>query len=157
VRDLPWQAELAGDGDVAVFRALAAQLGLADRITFPGWVGQGEVSRKLAAADVFVLPSYNENLPMSVLEALAHGVPVITTPVGAIPEAVTDGCEGYLVPPGNQEQLADRLARLIRDGELRRNMATEARKTFVRAFGIHGCSAKFLQIYQRLSKNFIHS
>ena len=156
VRGLPWQAELAGDGDISTFRQLAETLGIADRISFPGWVGREDVSRKLMAADIFVLPSYNENLPIAVLEALAHGVPVVTTPVGAIPEAVTDGQEGYLVPPGDRDQLAVRLALLIQNGEQRQKMATAARKTFVRAFEIQVCSAKFLQVYQRLSKNFIH-
>jgi glycosyltransferase involved in cell wall biosynthesis len=154
LRSLAWEAELAGDGDVMRFQQQAADLGIADRVCFPGWVGQQEVSRRLAVADVFVLPSYNENLPMAVLEALAHGVPVVTTPVGAIPEVIQDGHEGFLVAPGNTAQLAARLATLIQNGDLRWHMATAARETYARAFAIAGCSEKFLQVYQRLSKNF---
>jgi glycosyltransferase involved in cell wall biosynthesis len=155
VRDLPWQAEIAGDGDIETFRTLAAALGLAGQVQFPGWVGQADVSAKLAAADLFVLPSYNENLPIAVLEALAHGVPVISTPVGAIPEVVTNGQEGCLVPPGDRMRLAACLADLIQNGEKRVAMSIHARKTFARAFDIRVCSAKFINVYQRLSKKFI--
>jgi glycosyltransferase involved in cell wall biosynthesis len=154
LRETHWQAELAGDGDIATFQALAAELGIAERVSFPGWVSQTDVSRKLAAADVFVLPSYNENLPIAVLEALAHGVPVLSTPVGAIPEAVTDGHEGFLVPPGDRATLAARLLTLIENGQLRQQMAAHARATFAERFDIRAGATKFLHCYQRLSKNF---
>jgi glycosyltransferase involved in cell wall biosynthesis len=73
-------------------------------------------------ADVFVLPTYAEGTPISMLEAMAAGLPVVSTPVGGIPDVMEDGVEGYIVEPGDVEALADRLARLINDSEQRRRM-----------------------------------
>ncbi len=70
-------------------------------------------------ADIFVLPTYAEGLPVSVIEAMAAGLPVITTPVGGIPELVTDGVEGFLVRPGDVDALAARIAQLAGDEHLR--------------------------------------
>jgi len=73
-------------------------------------------------ADVFVLPTYAEGTPISMLEAMAAGLPVISTPVGGIPDVVEDGVEGFIVKPGDVEALANRLAQLINDPERRRRM-----------------------------------
>lgn len=73
-------------------------------------------------ADIFVLPTYAEGTPISMLEAMAAGLPVVSTPVGGIPDVVEDGVEGYIVEPGDVEALADRLARLINDPERRCRM-----------------------------------
>ncbi len=78
-------------------------------------------------ADIFVLPTYAEGLPIAVLEALAAGLPVISTPVGGIPELIEDGVEGYLVAPGDVEALANRLAQLIQDADERQRMGARAR------------------------------
>jgi glycosyltransferase involved in cell wall biosynthesis len=77
-------------------------------------------------ADVFVLPTYAEGTPISMLEAMAAGLPVVSTPVGGIPDVVEDGVEGYIVEPGDVEALADRLVRLINDPERRRAMGQSA-------------------------------
>jgi len=73
-------------------------------------------------ADIFVLPSYNEGLPMSILEAGSFGLPVISTPVGGIPEVIEDGVNGYLIEPGDIEALKDRLLLLANGPELREKM-----------------------------------
>jgi glycosyltransferase involved in cell wall biosynthesis len=78
-------------------------------------------------ADLFVLPTYAECLPISMLEAMAAGLPVISTTVGGIPDLIEDGVEGYLVAPGDVEALADRIARLIKDPTERRRMGERAR------------------------------
>ncbi|MCI0393141.1 MAG: glycosyltransferase [Acidobacteria bacterium] len=77
-------------------------------------------------ADVFVLPTYAEGTPISMLEAMAAGLPVISTPVGGIPDVVEEGVEGYIVEPGDVEALADRIVRLINDPERRRRMGRRA-------------------------------
>ena len=77
-------------------------------------------------ADIFVLPTYAEGTPISMLEAMAAGLPVVSTPVGGIPDVVEDGVEGYIVEPGDVEALADRLVRLINDPERRRAMGQSA-------------------------------
>lgn len=107
---------LAGNGEVeALQKATEGEA----RITVRPWVDAGERDRLLAESDVFVLPSYAEGVPMSLLESMAAGLPCITTPVGGIPDLITHGVEGLLVPPGDIEQLTLAMARLITDENLR--------------------------------------
>src|SRR5436305_1918660 len=83
---LPWRATLAGDGDLARYRAAAAEAGIAARIDFPGWLDRAGTERLLREADVLVLPSYDEGMAMSVLEGLAYALRVVCTAVGALAE-----------------------------------------------------------------------
>lgn len=123
-----WTATLAGDGPIAETQQLVRQLGLHGRVRVPGWVGTAERTSLLQASDMLVLPSYAENLPMVILEAFAHGVPVISTPVGAIPEVVVPERNGLLVKPGDVEGLASAIERLLNDASLRQRMADAARR-----------------------------
>ena len=125
--DSGWRAVLAGDGEVAETRTLVHNLGLADRVDVPGWVGPDKVEQILQETDIFVLPSLAENLPMSIIEAFAHGIPVISTPVGSVPEMIEDGRTGLIVPVGDSTALADALHRLIKDTELRQALGRNAR------------------------------
>ncbi|OBB22192.1 glycosyl transferase [Mycolicibacterium peregrinum] len=119
---------LAGDGDVEQVRALVSAQHLAEVIEVAGWVEPPARDELLSHADIFVLPSYDEGLPMAVLEAMAHGAVPLTTPVGGIPEAITDGVDGLLVPPGEPALLAEALRRLTEDDELRTRLAEAARR-----------------------------
>jgi len=116
---------LAGDGDVAALRDLAAPLGAS--VTIHSWVDEPQRDRLLAESDVFVLPSHAEGVPMSVLEAMAWGLPVITTPVGGIPDVVSHEVEGLVVSPGKIEEIADAMSRMIRDEPARERFAQAAR------------------------------
>jgi glycosyltransferase involved in cell wall biosynthesis len=107
---------MAGNGEVEQLRSLAAG---ESRITILPWVEPAERDRLLAESDVFVLPSYAEGVPMSLLESMASGLPCITTPVGGIPDVITEGVEGLLVPPGDVNRLSAAMARLITDDSLR--------------------------------------
>ncbi|MCD8237561.1 MAG: glycosyltransferase [Prevotellaceae bacterium] len=78
---------------------------LEDVAEFEGWVNGEKKTRCLEWANVFVLPSYNEGLPISILEAMSYGMPIISTPVGGIPEVVKTGKNGFLVKPGNKEEI----------------------------------------------------
>jgi len=88
----------------------------------------------LRKASAYVLPSYNEGLPMSILEAMAAGLPVISTPIGGIPEAITDNVEGLLVQPGDVEALAQALRRILRDPIFARTMGAAARNKVASQF-----------------------
>lgn len=118
---------LAGDGDVERSRALAGQLGLDANVALLGWVGGEQKAHLLARAALYVLPSHAEGLPMSVLEAMSSGLAVLATPVGGIPEAVSDGVEGCLVPAGDIGALSVALERLLSDAPLRRRMGAAGR------------------------------
>ena len=126
MRDADWELICAGDGEVSKYKAMAGQLGLEPRVRFLGWVDEDEAQALLAGSDLLVLPSLNEGLPMSIIEAMAHGLPVIATPVGGIPELVTSGKTGLLVPPAEPDTLAEALRHLIEDPQSRRRMGANA-------------------------------
>lgn len=121
-----WRATIAGDGEVEAARAKAAELGIADRATLPGWVGPDDVASLIASADILVLPSFAENLPISVIEGMAAGLAVIATPVGAVEDIVIHEQTGLLVRPGDIPALAEALGRLIQDPELRARLGAAA-------------------------------
>lgn len=104
----------------------AETLGVSDRVRFLGAGTRDEVLRLFRAADAVLVTSAWENLPHTVLEALAVGTPVIATAVGGIPEVVVDGANGLLVPPHDADAIAAAVERLIRDDELRRSLAAAA-------------------------------
>ncbi|MEA5601264.1 glycosyltransferase family 4 protein [Nostoc sp. UHCC 0252] len=118
---------IAGDGDVEKARSLIQSLNLVDYITIFDWVNQEKRDELLAKADVFVLPSYNEGLPMALLEAMSWGLAVITTKVGGIPEVVTQDHNGLLINPGEIQQLSEAMQSLIADKNLRMLLGNNAR------------------------------
>ncbi len=122
-----WSAILAGDGDVETTRRDIVSLELEDRIGVPGWVGPDGAARLLASSDILVLPSFDENLPMSVIEAMANGLAVVATPVGAVEDIIIHDETGLLVQPGDAEGLAASLKRLILDPALRGRLGLRAR------------------------------
>jgi glycosyltransferase involved in cell wall biosynthesis len=93
-----------------------------------GFVPHDELQRLYARAAVVVLPSHREGLPVSIVEAMAHGRPVVASAVGGIPELVRDGETGFLVPPGDVQALRGALERLLADPVLRRRMGRAARR-----------------------------
>ena len=133
---LEWRATLAGDGEIERFRAEASRRGLTARIEFPGWVGQTEAASILASGDIFVLPSYNEGLPVAVLEALAHGIATVATPVGSLAEFLTDRDQVLFVPPGDVDALTGALERLVVSADTRRVLGANGRLVFRRHFDI---------------------
>jgi glycosyltransferase involved in cell wall biosynthesis len=142
-----WRATLAGDGPIDEFRRLAEDLGIVERVNFPGWLDQIGVSRLCAEADVLVLPSYAEGLAMSVLEGLSHGLAVITTPVGAHSEVIEPEVSGILVPPGDIAALEDALVRVIENESLRGRLARGARKRFLEAFEVRRYATRLEQLH----------
>jgi glycosyltransferase involved in cell wall biosynthesis len=119
----------AGDGDLKSVARYAERLDIADAVSLPGWIGPADKQLLLERAAVLVLPSYAEGLPMSLLEAMAAGVPVVATSVGGIPDLVVDGVNGFLFAPGDTAALARLLRALVLDPELGRRAASAARET----------------------------
>jgi glycosyltransferase involved in cell wall biosynthesis len=119
---------MAGDGAVDEACALAEQLGLASQVEIRGWIAGAEKEAWMRQTNVFILPSRNEGLPMAMLEAMAWGKALIVSPVGGIPEFVTDGVEGFLVPPDDIDAIADAIRKLAENPELRMQMGMAARK-----------------------------
>jgi len=118
---------LAGDGEVEAARALAVELNVQSQVQLLGWVDELQRDKLLSEADIFTLPSHYEGLPMSILEAMAAGLPILSTRIGGIPDVVTDSQNGYLVNAGDIEQLCDRLKILIEDVDKRIEFGHRAR------------------------------
>jgi glycosyltransferase involved in cell wall biosynthesis len=131
-----WEATIAGNGDVAGHVVFAGKCGVAKHINFPGWLDRDGVDKLLGRTDIFVLPSFAENLPMAIIEAFAHGVPVISTPVGSIPDVVEPGVTGLLTPAGDVDALTKALRQLLDAPDLRVSMGQAARRVHAERFEI---------------------
>jgi len=131
-----WQLLVIGDGPRrAHLEGRVATLGLAQDVRFTG--NQDDVPAWFACADITTLPSYgDEGVPQSLMQAAACGLPAVTTPIGAIPEAVVDGETGLLVPPRSPPALAAALERLMTDPQLRARMGAAAHAYAQANFGI---------------------
>ncbi len=149
-RGIGFAAILGGNGEGAQAQAHVAGQGLADAVSFPGWVDEHGVARLLGEADIFVLPSRAENQPVSILEAMARAVPVVSTTVGAIPEQVVAGETGLLVPPGEAMPLADALQRLIEAPALRKDMGEAGLRRFEAEFSVATSAERFAALYRSL-------
>lgn len=143
---------LAGNGEVAQLRERAASLGVQDVVEIRGWVDPAQRDILLASANAFVLPSHTEGLPMSLLEAMAWGLPPICTPVGSIPEYVIDGANGILVPPTDVSQLAAAIEKLVARDEQRKYMGRLARAT-VEPLCVKQYSSRMCAVYRSLANN----
>ena len=142
---------VAGSGsEEARLRRYAQALGIAPRVCFVGPVFGNDKVKLLFGADVMVLPSYSEGLPYALLESMAAGVPVIATPVGAIPDVVSDGIHGYLVPPRDGKAIAEALAMLAGDREKIAWMSRACRRRVRAAFSIERLAQEFSYHYGRL-------
>jgi glycosyltransferase involved in cell wall biosynthesis len=117
-----------------------------ERVRFLGY--QTDPAPTLARAGIFVLSSRSEGFPRSVLEAMRAGLPVVATNVGGVPEAVVNGVNGLLVPPGDPGALAASLERLLDDGELRKRMGAEARRTYQNRFGFDRMAEETVEVYR---------
>jgi glycosyltransferase involved in cell wall biosynthesis len=127
---------IVGDGpQEAALRAQVSESGLASRVIFAG--RQYDVVPWLNALDIFVLPSTAiEGAPQALMQAMACGIPVVTTPVGAIPELVRDGETGLFVPPGDVQALADAISRLAEDNGMAKRLAAAGRRHAEERFAI---------------------
>jgi glycosyltransferase involved in cell wall biosynthesis len=132
---------IAGEGpDWARLQRLAHELGVGDRITFLGPLMESEVRTEYGRATAFALPCQvlpngdRDGLPNVLLEAMAHGLPVVSTTLAGVREAVTDGETGLLVSPRDEVGLAETLERLFSDGALRARLGARARQRVAERF-----------------------
>lgn len=141
-----------GDGEIEKNRRLAEELGIADRCEFCGWVTGKEREALFARAAVYCLPSKNEGLPMSVLEAMARGIPTVATAVGGVPQVIEDGVSGFLIDVDDVGGLSEELISLLDSAELRADVGRDARNQIISRFGIDRSVARIEEIYDALSR-----
>jgi glycosyltransferase involved in cell wall biosynthesis len=137
----------AGDGDLDAVARRAGELGMREAVHLTGWIGDVKKAELLASAAVFVLPSYAEGSPISLLEAMAAGVPPVASAVGGIPDLIAEGANGFLVQPGDRQTLATRLSALLLDPSLRERLGAAAADTVRERFDIDRVMTQLEQMY----------
>lgn len=149
--EFEYHLNIGGSGDLMRLESEITRLHLNNNVRYIGWISDSQRDRLLRETDIFVLPSYGEGMPMSILEAMSYAIPVISTHVGGIPELVIDGETGFLIKPGDIDSLANKLEILIRDSELRRNFGERGRQVIGNKFNLHNNIMKIDEIYVSLS------
>ncbi len=154
-RGVQFRCDLVGDGPLRrEIAALIVRNSLDEHVWVLGAQPRPEVLRLLAAADAAVLASYptpqgkREGIPVSLMEAMAAGLPVVASAISGIPELVTSGVSGVLVPPADPHALADALQRLAEDPELRLNMGHAARDAVRRDFNLHSSARTLAALFR---------
>jgi glycosyltransferase involved in cell wall biosynthesis len=151
--------DLVGSGEQQEpLRALAAQLGIADRVRFRGWLPFPEVQRAMSEATLLVHPSegLGDGLPNVVREAMALGTPVIASDIAGIPDALRDGC-GVLVPPQNAEALAAAITQLVNDPVRRQDIAARARRRAEEQYDLWRNGARLADLLATTRRNEAHA
>lgn len=137
-----------GDGYLERYEALARELGIEERCEFLGWITGEDKEQLFCRAGVFCLPSKNEGMPMSVLEAMAHGIPTIATPVGGVPQIIENGVNGYIIPVDDATALSAVLCKLADLPELRSTVGEAGRKTVEHGFNIERNVVELDRLYK---------
>jgi glycosyltransferase involved in cell wall biosynthesis len=149
MRDRPWELDLIGNGPLAEdMQSLAASLGLDGRVHFLG--RRTDVEQLLARAQISVLATNWEGFPLSILEAMRAGLPVVASEVGGISESVRDEETGYLVPRGDVDRLRDRIGRLLDAPALRARLGSEGRARFEQHFTLRASVDKTVAVYREV-------
>ena len=142
---------IGGNGETITLQNIIKEHGLSNIVKFEGWVSGEKKLELLNNTDVFILPSYTEGLPISILEAMSYKLPVISTPVGGIPEVVKDEENGFLITPGDKKALYNTIIKLATDKEQRMSMGELSYKKVQPHFP-ENVSARLENIYKELLK-----
>lgn len=138
---------VVGDGaDRLLLEAQVAHLGLETQVSFVGYQSPAAVRQYLQAADIFVMSSFAEGVPVVLMEAMMAGLPVVATQVAGISELVEEGMSGFLVPPSDPKALSDRIQILLADSSLRQRLGNQGKITVSQNFNIHQEAHKLYQL-----------
>lgn len=141
---------LGGDGELESVKRVIDSLGLVDNVRLLGWVDEADKQAALQAATLFVHCSYFEGMPMAILEAMQHELPVVATNVGGIPELITHQQTGVLIEPGDVQGLSDRIISLLQDGEARARLGQAARQSVHSRFAATRVVNQLLNTYDAI-------
>lgn len=141
---------IAGGGDLKKYHEIAKKFNVREKIEFLGWIDEKQREEEFILADIYFLPSYHEGLPMSILEAISYGLPIISTPVGGISEIIENEINGFLVKPGNIESFVDKIIFLHANEEARKKMGIISRKIAEDKFCIKGIVRQIDEVYNEL-------
>lgn len=142
---------LGGDGDVEQCKKIASEQSLENHITFLGWVRGEDKEEYLRKCSTFVLPSYHEGMPMSVLEAMSYGLATISTNVGGIPQVIEQGVSGIRIEAGDVDALLDALLSVLRDDGIKRKLGIAGRERIREKFDFTANVDALNWIYKRVN------
>lgn len=145
-----WRLKLAGNGEIEEGRRLASSLGIVNQIDFLGWINGEEKDKAFRHASIYCLPSYSEGFPMGVLDAWAYHLPVVTTPVGGIPDIAADGENMILFTPGDIDGLAHSLDNLMSDSNLYSQLAVASANLAQNKFSVVNITQSMTNIYSSI-------
>ncbi|WYK02025.1 hypothetical protein A5821_003162 [Enterococcus sp. 7F3_DIV0205] len=145
--------KIAGTGEEEVrLKEKVEELGLENHVRFLGWIGdKKELEKEILGSTIGVLPSYNEGLPMSLLECMSYGLPMISTNVGSISSVISDSKNGLLVKPGDVEELALVIEKLLNDQKKWQRYSENSRNTIIRNFDEQKLFTQLVLVYQEVS------
>lgn len=138
---------LGGDGDIEKCKKICSNKGIVENVSFLGWVSEIDREKYFKLCSTYILPSYNEGMPMSVLEAMSWECSVITTPVGGIPQVISNEINGVLINPGNAYEIAGAIVCILTDRDKKEGLGKNARKTVKNRFSIDTWHKQLLEIY----------
>lgn len=145
----PFRVVFIGDGPTrSAHEELASQLGIRDRVDFLGV--RRDIERLLSSAHIFALPSNWEGFPLTILEGMRAGLPVVASNVGGVAEAIVDGKTGFLVPAGSITEFRSRLRQLISDPTLRASLGSAGRARYEAEFTVRAMLRKTVVVYQAI-------
>jgi len=144
-----WRLAIGGHGEIDEWLARADTLGVRSRVESLGWVSGARKDDELRRADVFVLPSYGEGMPVSVLEAMAFGAAVITTPVGGVPDMMRPDVHGLWFEPGDVPALTRCLQQLADSPQRRLEFGDAARRHVLERYSVPIVIAQLCEVYDR--------
>lgn len=149
-----WKILFAGNGEIEQGKALATKLGIESQTIFLGWIDGIAKDKVFKEASIFCLPSYAEGFPMAVLDAWAYGLPVITTPVGGIPDIAENGKNALLFNPGDIETLAKQMKYMIDNDMCRKNIEKASIILSQTIFNVNTINQKIADIYLSLKQTY---
>ena len=148
-----WEIVFAGNGEIENGIKLAKELGIESQTQFLGWINGKDKDKAFKEASIFCLPSYAEGFPMAVLDAWAYGLPVITTPVGGIPDIAKDGENLLLFQPGDCDKLAIQMERMMKDEALRNHLTEQSIILSQTTFNIDTINKEIGILYKEINQN----
>ncbi|MGZ9818823.1 glycosyltransferase family 4 protein [Peribacillus simplex] len=143
---------LAGDGEIEKVKKIITSQNLEDFVIIPGWISdENKIEKIYRESAIYVLPSYNEGMPMSILEAMSYGLPIISTNVGSIPSVVKEG-NGYIIEPGDINVLEDKIIKLLKDDTLRNSFKYNNLSTINENYNIYSSINSLITVYKKVKK-----
>ena len=142
---------LGGSGEIEkVKQKLSAKY--KDNVVFPGWIRNEQKKQYLREADIFLLPSYNEGMPMAILDAMGCGLPIVSTDVGGIPKIVRQGVNGYLYKPGDSKNMACAIIEYLTNDEKRVKAGQESVDIIRKSYSLQQNIDKLEKIYSEVAR-----